>query len=691
MSGLPSQLAKSDAQLGVHTPATHAVVPFVFEHAAPHVPQFTVVESAVSHPFPTALSQSPYPTLHATVHTPTLHAGAAWFELHAVPHAPQLVRLALVSVSHPLFLLPSQSLNTPVHTGVHPPPTQLVVPFVFEHAIPHPPQLPPDVCTFVSHPFAGFPSQSANPAKHVGTHVPAWHAVVPFPFAHVFPHEPQLPVPVFRFASHPFAGFPSQLAYPELHVGTHAPAEHVVVPFPFVHGCPHAPQLPRLVCTFVSHPFATLPSQLPNPGSHAIEHAPPVQLAVPFALEHAVPHAPQFAVLAAVFTSHPFADTPSQFANPAPHVPSVHVPPEHDSAAFDRSQSDPHAPQFVSVVSGVSHPLPGLPSQSPNPPLQLDTPHLPATQFGVPPAAGHTFPHCPQLLMLDAMLVSHPFTGLPSQSSYPALHVGAHAPAAHATPPFPFVHTSPHAPQFVVVPSDVSHPSFGSPLQSPKPAPHAGTHTPATQLVVPFAFAHAMPHPPHAVPVVCVFVSHPSVGSPSQLAKPLVQLGAHTPDAHAVVPCAFAHTSPHAPQFALVSSATSHPFAALPSQSPKFALHVIAHVPAVHVAVPLLLLHPFPHVPQFCTLVCVFTSHPFTGLPSQLPNPPAHVPSVHDRDEHDSVAFARSHTAPHVPQSVSVPRLASHPFAATPSQSPYPTLHDESAHTPLKHVGLAFG
>ena len=169
-----------------------------------------------------------------------------------------------------------------------------------------------------------------------------------------------------------------------------------------------------------------------------------------------------------------------------------------------------------------------------------------------------------------------------------------------------------------------------------------------------------------------------------------MQLGAQVPDAHAVVPWAFVHARPQAPQSVLVRSATSHPFAELPSQLPKLALQVIAQVPPEQLAAPLLLLQAFPQDPQFATFVSVLTSQPFPGWPSQLPKPAEQVPRVHVRDEQDSVAFARSHTAPQAPQSPRVPRLASHPLAATPSQSPEPALHARSEHVPLKHVAEAF-
>jgi hypothetical protein len=124
----------------VHAPETQAVVPFALEHAAPHAPQFCVVDSAVSQPFDTSPSQLPNPLLQAIAQVELLQEGVPWFELHACPQAPQLVRLFAESVSQPLLLLPSQSLNAPVQTGVQTPATQLVVPWALLQLTPQEPQ-----------------------------------------------------------------------------------------------------------------------------------------------------------------------------------------------------------------------------------------------------------------------------------------------------------------------------------------------------------------------------------------------------------------------------------------------------------------------------------------------------------------------------------------------------------------------
>jgi hypothetical protein len=53
------------------------------------------------------------------------------------------------------------------------------------------------------------------------------------------------------------------------------------------------------------------------------------------------------------------------------HIAIWQVPVEQVAVAFAREHMTPHAPQWLSVLSGCSQPLASLPSQSPNPALQL--------------------------------------------------------------------------------------------------------------------------------------------------------------------------------------------------------------------------------------------------------------------------------------------------------------------------------
>src|SRR6185369_10938595 len=113
--------------------------------------------------------------------------------VQVAPQAPQFDVVAS-DVSQPFLVLPSQLAKPELQAGVHVPATQVFVPFAGVQVMPHPPQLPALVCVFVSQPFEGSPSQSANPAEHVGTHVPAGQAVVPFALVHPAPQPPQLVV-----------------------------------------------------------------------------------------------------------------------------------------------------------------------------------------------------------------------------------------------------------------------------------------------------------------------------------------------------------------------------------------------------------------------------------------------------------------------------------------------------------------
>jgi hypothetical protein len=180
------------------------------------------------------------------------------------------------------------------------------------------------------------------------------------------------------------------------------------------------------------------------------------------------------------------------------------------------------------------------------------------------------------------------------------VHTGVQIPDTHDVVPWALVQAIPQPPQlFVVVSRFVSHPLTGLASQSPHPVVHPGVHLPARHASVPCALVHTVPHAPQSLTVVCTSVSQPLVGLPSQFPNPAAHVGAQTPLVHAVVPCALAQTVPQAPQFcALLARATSHPLVNKPSQLPNPALHVMAQVPNAQDAVPFVLLHWFPHVPQ---------------------------------------------------------------------------------------------
>ena len=149
---------------------------------------------------------------------------------------------------------------------------------------------------------------------------PSWHA----PLKHVADalaklqtvgHVPQCAGSVFRFASHPFTTLPSQLPKPALHeLSAHTPAEHEALALANEHTVPQPPQFDTLVLVFVSQPFDALASQLPKPALHTGVQRPDTQDVVPFMFAHAVPHAPQLVELVLRFVSQPLFGLPSQLA-----------------------------------------------------------------------------------------------------------------------------------------------------------------------------------------------------------------------------------------------------------------------------------------------------------------------------------------------------------------------------------------
>jgi hypothetical protein len=119
--------------------------------------------------------------------------------------------------------------------------------------------------------------------------VPALHEAVPLLELQAAPHPPQFAALVFKFASHPFErALPSQSANGAVHTMLQVPLEQLAVPLAVEQALPHPPQCWRLVFVFTSQPFVrALPSQLANGVLQVMEQLLPLQVAVPFALEQA--------------------------------------------------------------------------------------------------------------------------------------------------------------------------------------------------------------------------------------------------------------------------------------------------------------------------------------------------------------------------------------------------------------------
>ena len=136
----------------------------------------------------------------------------------------------------------------------------------------------------------------------------------------VFPHAPQFAALALRSVSHPFAGFESQSPQPTSHAATpQRPSAQTPVACAGAQAAPHIPQLARLVRSEVSHPLVAVMSQSAKPALQlATAHADEAHRAVALAREHAFPHAPQFMGEEVTSVSQP--DPATQSAMPVGHA-----------------------------------------------------------------------------------------------------------------------------------------------------------------------------------------------------------------------------------------------------------------------------------------------------------------------------------------------------------------------------------
>jgi len=399
-----------------HVPVAHVAAAFAREQPALHAPQFVSDVSAVSQPLASIPSQLPYPGLQVTIwQLPVPQLAVALAREHPTPQPPQLAS-EVSAVSQPFSAFMSQLPNPVLHApSTQLPVAQLAVAFARAQATPHVPQFAV-VVRGASQPFAAFMSQLPNPALHApSTQLPVAQLEVAFERVHDVPQVPQLAA-VVSGASHPLAAARSQFPKPALQLSSaQLPVEQLAVALARAHGTPHAPQLASVV-SGASQPFADIVSQSSNPALHdAIRQLPDAHVGVAFARVHAVPQLLQF-VSVVSDDSQPLDSFMSQLPKLGLHVASAHVPVAHVAEPLDREHEVPQAPQFASVVSGVSQPLAATRSQSPKPALHDTTWQLYPEQLPTAFAGAHTVAHEPQFASPSSE-VSQPFARLMSQSA----------------------------------------------------------------------------------------------------------------------------------------------------------------------------------------------------------------------------------------------------------------------------------
>jgi hypothetical protein len=223
------------------------------------------------------------------------------------------------------------------------------------------------------------------------------------------------------------------------------------------------------------------------------------------------------------------------------------------------------------------------------------------------------------------------------------------------------------------------------PSQSPKSAPQAKPHEPAAQVALAFAGeAHRRVQLPHVVGLARS-ASHPLAALESQSARPVLQAAtAHAPAVQAGVPLATTQRVGQLPQWvASEPRSTSQPFAASPSQSAKPAVQVNAQAPAAQDTVAWALgAHAIPQAPQCSALVRVSTSQPLATIPSQSPRPGSQLAIPHTPAAQAPVALAGAQAVPHAPQWAALTRVSTQP----PPQQVWPEAQCASEVQPVTQV-----
>jgi hypothetical protein len=221
-----------------------------------------LVRSGVSQPFATLPSQLPKLAAHAMVQAPSTQPAVPLVLLHTLPQPPQSFTLVCVFTSQPFDPSPSQLPNPGEQAcRVHVRDAHDAVAFARAQTVPQAPQSE-SVARLASQPLAATPSQLPNPTEQAWRlQLPLKQVAVAFAKLHAFPHAPQLATLPLRLVSHPFAGFASQSPKPEVHATWHAPAAQLGVPFAPLHAWPHVPQFVVSSDVRISHPVAYETSQ----------------------------------------------------------------------------------------------------------------------------------------------------------------------------------------------------------------------------------------------------------------------------------------------------------------------------------------------------------------------------------------------------------------------------------------------
>jgi hypothetical protein len=224
---------------------------------------------------------------------------------------------------------------------------------------------------------------------------------------------------------------------------------------------------------------------------------------------------------------------------------------------------------------------------------------------------GQLFVQVPHLLTSVFVLVSQPLVSLPSQFPQPALQLlMAQVPVEQVAVALLRVHAVLQLPQCVVVVVWVSQPLLTSLSQLPRSGLHWIAQEPRLQLAVPPVVLQAWPQPPQLVTLVWMLTSQPSAVRLLQFRKSPLQLTIwQVRVAQLAVALAGLQGTAQAPQLVSVFSGVSQPLSAFPSQlsKPEPGVQVMLQTLALQDGVPLTVLQTLPQLPQFWTSALVST------------------------------------------------------------------------------------
>ena len=499
------------------------------------------------------------------------------------------------------------------------PPSQDAVAWAREQGLLQEPQSL-SVSSEASQPLESVPSQlSHNESQESMWQEPPAQEALAWAREQEVPQEPQL-LSVSRDCSQPLESVPSQSSHSESQVSIwQLPVLQVAVAWAREQGVSQAPQC-CMVFKRVSQPLPSLPSQSPQPElQESMWQEPPVQEAVALVREQGLLHEPQLESVCSE-VSQPLESLPSQLPHRETQEAMRQVPPEQVAVAWARVQAVPHEPQSLVVSREVSQPLESVPSQSSHSESQVSIWQLPVLQVAVAWARLQEVLQAPQCCR-EFRRVSQPLLSMPSQSPQPLSQVSMRQlPPSQVAEAWARVQAEPQEPQSVSVCRDVSQPleSVASQLAH-RLLQDAMRQLPPVQVAVAWAREQVVPQEPQSL-VVSNEVSQPFRSIESQSSQRVLQDWIRQlPVAQVGVAWARQQIPLHCPQSSRVLRGVSQPLPSLPSQSPHSESQLsIRQEQVAQVGVAWAREQADPQVAQFCRVFSA-VSQPLSSVASQLP------------------------------------------------------------------------